>query len=98
MTPTAIACSARRPLSQPRLRAHPNAVALAELLLRNDPRWTRDKIDEAIDLGKNRSITLKRPLPVHIVYDTAWVDESGAVEFRKDVYGRDGELQVASTK
>ena len=76
----------------------PNAVALAESLLRNDPRWTREKIDEAIDLGKNRSITLKRPLPVHIVYDTAWVDESGAVEFRKDVYGRDGELQVASVK
>jgi len=75
----------------------PNAVELAELLLRDDPHWTREKTDEAIDLGKNRSITLKRPLPVHIVYDTAWVDESGAVEFRKDIYGRDGELQVAST-
>jgi L,D-transpeptidase YcbB len=40
----------------------------------------------------------KRPVPVHIVYDTAWVDESGAVEFRKDIYGRDGGLQVASTR
>lgn len=75
----------------------PNALELAELLLRDDPRWTRAKIDEAIDLGKNRSITLKHPIPVHIVYDTAWVDESGGVEFRRDSYGRDTELQVAST-
>ena len=76
----------------------PNAVELAQLLLRNDPRWTREKIDAAIELGRNRSITLKRPIPVHIVYDTAWVDESGAVEFRKDIYGRDSVLQVASTR
>jgi murein L,D-transpeptidase YcbB/YkuD len=41
---------------------------------------------------------LKRPIPVHIVYDTAWVDEPGVVEFRKDIYGRDGVLQVASTR
>jgi murein L,D-transpeptidase YcbB/YkuD len=76
----------------------PNAVELAELLLRDDPRWTREKVDEAIGLGKNRSIALKHPIPVHIVYDTAWVDEAGAVEFRKDIYRRDGELQVASTR
>jgi L,D-transpeptidase YcbB len=76
----------------------PNAVELAQLLLRNDPRWTREKIDEVIEIGENRSITLKRPIPVHIVYDTAWVDESGALEFRKDIYGRDSELQVASTR
>jgi murein L,D-transpeptidase YcbB/YkuD len=76
----------------------PNAVELAQILLRNDPRWTREKIDEVIEIGENRSITLKRPIPVHIVYDTAWVDESGAVEFRKDIYGRDSELQVASTR
>jgi murein L,D-transpeptidase YcbB/YkuD len=28
----------------------------------------------------------------------AWVDESGAVEFRKDICGHDSELQVASVK
>jgi murein L,D-transpeptidase YcbB/YkuD len=75
----------------------PNAVELAEALLRDDPRWTREKIDATIGRGKNRSITLKQPMPVHIVYETAWVDEAGVVEFRKDIYGRDRELQVAST-
>lgn len=76
----------------------PNAVELAAYLLRDDPNWTREKIDAAIARGKNRGIALARPMPVHIVYDTAWVDDSGAVQFRKDIYGRDGEMLVASTK
>lgn len=67
----------------------PNAVALAEYLLKDDPNWSPEQIDSAIKRGKNRGVTLSQPMPVHIVYDTAWVDETGAVQFRKDVYGRD---------
>jgi len=59
------------------LRAHSQCRRAGELLLRNDPRWTRDRSTRRFDLGKNRSITLKRPLPVHIVYDTDG-RESGA--------------------
>jgi murein L,D-transpeptidase YcbB/YkuD len=75
----------------------PNAVELAEqLLLQDDPDWTRERIDAAIGRGKNRSIELATPVPVHLVYDTAWVDESGEVQFRKDIYGRDADLLVAA--
>jgi len=35
---------------------------------------------------------LKRPVPVHLIYQTAWVDAAGAVQFRDDVYGRDAEM------
>jgi murein L,D-transpeptidase YcbB/YkuD len=32
---------------------------------------------------------LKRPIAVHVVYNTAWVDEVGSVQFRDDSYDRD---------
>ena len=76
----------------------PNAVELAEHLLQNDPDWTRERIDAAIGRGKNRSIELSTAVPVHLVYDTAWVDEAGEVQFRKDIYGRDADLLVAAAK
>lgn len=78
----------RRHLSHGCVRI-PNAVALAEYLLKDDPNWSSQQIDSVLKRGKNRGVTLAQPMPVHIVYDTAWVDETGAVQFRKDVYGRD---------
>lgn len=78
----------RRHLSHGCVRI-PNAVALAEYLLKDDPNWSPEQIDSVLKRGKNRGVTLAQPMPVHIVYDTAWVDEAGAVQFRKDVYGRD---------
>jgi len=35
------------------------------------------------------------PLPVHVLYWTAFVGEDGAVHFAKDVYGRDEVLANA---
>ena len=29
------------------------------------------------------------PIPVNITYQTAFVDDAGKLQFRKDVYGRD---------
>jgi murein L,D-transpeptidase YcbB/YkuD len=34
-------------------------------------------------------IQIFNPLPVHLLYQTAWVNEAGALEFRDDIYGRD---------
>ena len=65
---------------------------LAEYLLRDDPAWTREKIGSVLGDGRERWIVVPRPLPVHLVYWTAWVDDAGALQFRKDVYGRDRPL------
>lgn len=42
-----------------------------------------------LDTGRETKIELNTPIPVHIVYRTAWVDNLGEVQFRHDVYGRD---------
>lgn len=64
-------------------------VDLAEFLLKDNQDWPRSRIDEVIAGGKTTYVTLKTPMPVHIVYMTAWTDESGVMQFRKDMYGYD---------
>ena len=60
----------------------PDPLGFAELVLKDDPNWTRAKIDAAVAAKSNRGVPLAKPLPVHLVYDTAWVDEAGTVQFR----------------
>jgi murein L,D-transpeptidase YcbB/YkuD len=48
-----------------------------------------------MESGQERSVTLPRPLRVHIQYWTAWADGDGTVEFRRDLYGRDRLLDAA---
>lgn len=62
---------------------------LAELLLRNDPGWSRDAIDKSIAAGREQTVTLRQPIPVHLLYWTVWVDANGTIQFRDDIYGRD---------
>ncbi len=76
----------------------PDPLGFAELLLKDDPNWPRAKIDAAIEAKKNRGVALATPLPVHLVYDTAWVDETGIVQFRQDVYGRDKKETVVAER
>ena len=69
------------------------AVDLAAYLLDNPARWPRDSIRRAMKRPEGRWVALRRPIPVHLAYWTAWVDHDGTVQFRDDVYGWDGELE-----
>lgn len=71
------------------------AVELAIMLLEGNPAWPRTRIDAVIAAGENLEVPLTDPMPIHVVYDTAWVDASGAVQFRPDTYGRDRMLSTA---
>ena len=70
-------------------------LELAEYLLRDDPKWTYQNILRAIDSEENRIVRLKKAVPVHLLYWTAWVDPEGVVNFRNDIYKRDPRLDVA---
>ena len=62
---------------------------LARYLLRNDSSWTDAKIRKAMNSGKEEWIKLSQPVPVYLLYLTAWVDEDGSLNFREDIYGHD---------
>lgn len=66
---------------------------LANYLLRNDSTWTEAKITAAMNAGKERTVTLKKTVPVFIAYFTAYVDHNGLLNFRKDIYNRDKRLE-----
>jgi L,D-transpeptidase YcbB len=70
-------------------------LELAEYLLKDDPRWSREKILAAIQSGTQQKIMIPDPLNVHFLYLTAWVDEGGTLQFRNDIYGRDKSLDEA---
>jgi len=65
---------------------------LANYVLRNQPEWTPEKISEAMNSGEEKYVKVKDPIPVVITYYTAWVDESGRLNFRSDIYGHDEKL------
>lgn len=61
---------------------------LAEWVLAGQDGWTAGRLQQAAEAGTAETIKLKKPVPVHFVYLTAWV-EGGEVQFRNDLYNRD---------
>ncbi len=48
-----------------------------------------------LDSGRETQVNLVEPIPVHLVYWTAWVDTEGRLNFRNDIYGRNAILRDA---
>lgn len=72
-----------------------NPKKFAQYLLRSDTAsvFTDKVIDSLMHLNKEKWVTLPEPLPVYIVYFTAWVDNKGQLNFRKDIYGHDAKME-----
>ena len=73
-------------------------LELVHYLLRGKKGWDSLRIATAWDSLKNLAVILPRPVPVHLLYWTAWVDEQGAPQFRRDVYGLDSLLTDALSR
>jgi murein L,D-transpeptidase YcbB/YkuD len=67
-------------------------VRLATHLLRGTPYGTAEAIEAQVAKGETKTVNLPDPIPVHLVYFTAHVDEKGQVGFREDIYGIDADL------
>lgn len=70
-------------------------AALAQFVLADQPQWTPQRIQEAMDAGVNSTVQLTQPIPVVIFYTTAIVDAVGRVFFAPDIYGYDAKLERA---
>jgi murein L,D-transpeptidase YcbB/YkuD len=67
----------------------------AEVLLAEDKGWPASRVKELWETGSNSSISLEKKIPVHMVYFTAVVDDTGKVTTAADVYGLDRKLAAA---
>ena len=59
-------------------------------LLKNTPGWDRAKIDETIQSGQRVNARIADPVACYWVYVTAWATPDGGVQFRDDIYNKDG--------
>ena len=60
-----------------------------EIIKHEGEAQTLSHIDSARDQNSTQTFHLDEPLPIHLVYWTAWVDENKLVNFRDDIYQRD---------
>ncbi|MDF1615370.1 L,D-transpeptidase family protein [Desulfurivibrio dismutans] len=74
-------------------------LTLAAYLLTDTPLNSTEALRTALidDASHNRHVRLPSPVPVHLVYWTAWVAPDGSVQFRNDIYERDDLLARALT-
>lgn len=61
---------------------------MANYLLRNDTTWNKQRIDSAMNAAIEKTVYLKKSVPVLITYYTAWVSNN-VLNFRDDIYGND---------
>ncbi len=67
-------------------------LTLAVTLLDDPGLWSREALEREIATGVTRTVNLREPVPVILMYWTVDVDPDGTVAFKKDLYGRDRDL------
>lgn len=78
------------------IRVH-NIENLAAWLLAGQNGWDADRIAGIKESGQTLDVRLKKPVQLLFVYISAWATEDGVVQFRRDIYQRDGVGEVAAS-
>jgi len=66
------------------------------LMQGDDSEWDAGRVDRMVESRQYRNTYLARHVPVYLVYLTAWVSDDGVVNFRDDVYSRDGSVNTSA--
>ena len=69
---------------------------LGSWLLAGNGGWSAERIRAMRDTGERQDVRLKTAVPLYWVYLTAWATEDGIVQFRRDLYNKDGVGETAS--
>src|SRR5579862_4336792 len=67
-----------------------NVRELVYWILAETPGWSKAEIDEVVRSGERKDAKVAKPVPLYWVYVTAWATPDGVVQFRDDIYNRDG--------
>lgn len=71
-----------------------NPKKLVSYLLPDSSNWNMQKITKVLKTDKETTIKLITKIPIYIVYFTSWVDNSGQLNFRNDLYNLDKKLSI----
>jgi murein L,D-transpeptidase YcbB/YkuD len=66
----------------------------AEMVLGHESGWTQEKLERLIGASEHY-LNLPKPIPIHIQYFTAYVDEAGKLKVLDDIYGFSKRVQAA---
>jgi L,D-transpeptidase YcbB len=75
-----------------------NVRELVYWLLADQPGFSRPEIDQIIKAAERKDARLAKPVPLFWVYVTAWATPDGVVQFREDIYNRDGLGQYTASR
>jgi L,D-transpeptidase YcbB len=67
-----------------------NIERLAYWLLGQNDGWEPEEIAKMKETGKRLDVKLASRVPLYFVYITAWATEDDVVQFRRDLYSKDG--------
>ena len=70
-------------------------MEMAEFVMRGSKEWPMEKIKAVLKTKDTTVANLPKPIPVHILYFTAWGNGDGTVHFLEDIYRRDERLEKA---
>lgn len=86
-----------RPFSAGCVRVQ-DVFELAEWLAGKEAGWEQPgSVQRVLDAGQALDLNLTHPIPVYFSYITAWAEPlSGLIQFRPDIYGRDGTARSAA--